>query len=48
MWTPREDRLQFLSNDDVICRIRRAFQGKLNFTRNYFFTANTSAEQVLL
>ena len=48
MWTPHEDRLQFLSNDDVICRIRKAFLGQLNFTRNYFFIPNTSAGQVLL
>ena len=33
----------FTTNDDVFCRIRRTFLGQLNFTRNYFFAANTCA-----
>ena len=46
---PLEDRLQrqFLSNGDVICRTVTTFLGQLHFMRNYFFTANTSAELVL-
>ena len=50
MWTPREDCLQrqiweFISNDDIICRIHRTFLGQLHFTRNYLSTANTFTEQ---
>ena len=43
-----DDPKEFISNDNVICSIRRTFLGQLNFMRKYFFTANTSAEQILL
>ena len=33
----------FTTNGDVICSRRRTFLGQLQFTRNYFFTASTSA-----
>ena len=53
MWTPSEDRLQkqfknFFEMKMLFLAHVETFLGQVHFMRNFFFTVNTSAEQLLL
>ena len=53
MWTPSQDRLQrqfknFFQMTMFFLASEVTFLGEVHFMRNFFFTGNTSAEQLLL